>query len=126
MTVYSISDLSREFNVTTRSIRYYEDIGLLSPQRQGQTRIYDPSDRTRLKLILRGKRLGLSLGESREIIDMYQPGKSNISQLKTLIDAINNQKRKLNQKLEDIAKLMEELSQAETNCVEALKISGSN
>jgi len=79
-----------------------------------------------LKLILRGKQLGLSLGESREIIDMYQLGKSNISQLKTLIDAINNQKRKLNQKLEDIAKLMEELSQAETNCVEALKINGSN
>ena len=83
---YSISQLSKEFDITTRSIRHYEDIGLLSPARRGQTRIYNPADRTRLKLILRGKRLGISLEDSREIIDMYEPGKNNVEQLQKLID----------------------------------------
>ena len=126
MIVYSISDLSREFNITTRTIRHYEDIGLLSPQRQGKTRLYDSSDRSRLRLILRGKRLGLSLEESREIIDMYQPGKSNVKQLKKLIDAINSQKKKLNQKLTDITNLMNDLKKAEVKCLEALKLNGEN
>ena len=126
MSVYSISDLSREFNITTRTIRHYEDIGLLSPQRQGKTRLYDSSDRSRLRLILRGKRLGLSLEESREIIDMYQPGKSNVKQLKKLIDAINSQKKKLNQKLTDITNLMNDLKKAEVKCLEALKLNGEN
>ncbi len=126
MIVYSISDLSREFNITTRTIRYYEDIGLLFPQRQGKTRLYDSSDRSRLRLILRGKRLGLSLEESREIIDMYQPGKSNVKQLKKLIDAINSQKKKLNQKLTDITNLMNDLKKAEVKCLEALKLNGEN
>ncbi len=125
MNLYNISELSREFDVTTRSIRYYEDIGLLSPQRQGQTRIYDSTDRTRLKLILRGKRLGLSLKESREIINMYQPGKNNSRQLKKTIEAINIQKEKLNQQLDDISKLMHDLDLAESNCMEALKHSVS-
>ncbi len=126
MIVYSISDLSREFNITTRTIRHYEDIGLLFPQRQGKTRLYDSSDRSRLRLILRGKRLGLSLEESREIIDMYQPGKSNVKQLKKLIDAINSQKKKLNQKLTDITNLMNDLKKAEVKCLEALKLNGEN
>jgi len=125
MNLYNISDLSREFGVTTRSIRYYEDIGLLAPQRQGQTRIYDSADRTRLKLILRGKRLGLSLEESREIIDMYQPGKNNAKQLRKLIEAINIQKEKLSRKLDDIGKLMDDLNQSELKCIEALRLGTS-
>ena len=91
-TEYSISQLAKEFNITTRSIRHYEDVGLLSPARSGQTRIYTQADRTRLRLILRGKRLGLSLEDSREIIDMYEPGKTNVDQLKKLIDAIQLQR----------------------------------
>ena len=79
-TEYSISDLCKEFEVTPRTARYYEDIGLLSPSRRGQTRVYSAADRTRLRLILRGKRLGLSLEDSRQIIDMYEPGKSNTEQ----------------------------------------------
>ena len=70
---YSIRDLADEFDITTRTIRFYESEGLLSPQREGQTRIYSPQDRVRLKLILRGKRLGLSLAESRELIEMDDP-----------------------------------------------------
>jgi DNA-binding transcriptional MerR regulator len=118
---YSISQLSKEFDITTRSIRHYEDIGLLSPARRGQTRIYSPADRTRLKLILRGKRLGISLEDSREIIDMYEPGKTNLDQLKKLIDAIQQQRIKLNRQLDDITKLLKDLNKAETDCVEALK-----
>jgi DNA-binding transcriptional MerR regulator len=123
-TEYSISQLSKEFDITTRSIRHYEDIGLLSPARRGQTRIYRQADRTRLRLILRGKRLGLSLEDSREIIDMYEPGKTNIDQLKKLIDAIQVQRDKLNQQLNDISKLLKDLNQAEADCIDTLKTNG--
>ncbi len=118
---YSISQLAKEFAITTRSIRHYEDIGLLSPARRGQTRVYSPADRTRLKLILRGKRLGISLEDSREIIDMYEPGKTNLDQLKKLIDAIQQQRIKLNRQLDEITKLLKDLNKAETDSVEALK-----
>ena len=123
---YSISDLCKEFDITTRTIRHYEDLGLLSPSRRGQSRVYTPSDRTRLRLILRGKRLGLSLEDSRQIVDMYEPGKTNINQLNTLIDAIRVQRTKLNQQLDDISKLLKDLNDAEANCVIALKTNGQN
>jgi len=121
---YSISQLAKEFEITPRSIRHYEDMGLLSPARRGQTRVYTPADRTRLRLILRGKRLGLTLEDSREIGDMYEPGKTNVDQLKKLIDAIQQQRIKLNRQLDDISKLLKDLNQAETDCIEALKSSG--
>ncbi len=121
---YSISQLSKEFEITTITIRHYEDLGLLAPARRGQTRVYSPADRIRLKLILRGKRLGLSLDDSREIIDMYEPGKTNVDQLRKLIDAIQLQRHKLNQQLDDISKLLQDLNKAETDCVEALKSNG--
>jgi DNA-binding transcriptional MerR regulator len=124
MAEYSISELAQEFEVTTRTIRHYEELGLLSPARRGQTRVYSPADRTRLRLILRGKRLGLSLDDSREIIDMYEPGKTNVDQLKKLIDAIQAQRIKLNQQLDDISKLLKDLNQAEVDCVTALKSTG--
>lgn len=124
MADYSISQLSKEFEITTRTIRHYEDLGLLAPTRRGQTRVYSPADRIRLKLILRGKRLGLSLDDSREIIDMYEPGKTNVDQLRKLIDAIQLQRHKLNQRLDDISKLLQDLNKAETDCVEALKSNG--
>ena len=122
---YSITQLSKEFDVTTRTMRHYEDMGLLSPARRGKTRVYNAADRTRLKLILRGKRLGLSLDDSREIIDMYEPGKTNVDQLKKLIDAIQLQRNKLNQQLDDISKLLKDLNQAEADCIDALKTNGS-
>jgi len=121
---YSISQLSKEYEITTRTIRHYEDLGLLAPARRGQTRVYSTADRIRLKLILRGKRLGLSLDDSREIIDMYEPGKTNVDQLRKLIDAIQLQRHKLNQQLDDISKLLQDLNKAETDCVEALKSNG--
>jgi DNA-binding transcriptional MerR regulator len=126
MAEYSISQLSKEFDVTTRTIRHYEDLGLITPARRGQTRVYSPSDRTRLKLILRGKRLGLSLENSREIIDMYEPGKTNVEQLKKLINAIQAQRIKLNQQLDDISNLLTDLNQAEADCIDALKSTGQH
>ena len=124
MAEYSISQLSKELDVTTRTIRHYEEIDLLSPARRGQTRVYSAADRIRLKLILRGKRLGLSLDDSRDIIDMYEPGKTNVDQLKKLIDAIQAQRTKLNQQLDDITNLLKDLNQAETDCIESLKTNG--
>ena len=118
---YSISQLTKEFGITTRSIRHYEDIGLLAPTRRVQTRVYSPAQRTRLKLILRGKRLGISLDDSRDIIDMYEPGKSNVEQLEKLIHAIRQQRSKLNRQLDDITALLKDLNQAENDCIDALK-----
>ena len=117
---FTISDLCKEYKVTTRTVRHYEDLGLLNPARRGQTRIYSPSDRTRLKLILRGKRLGLSLEDSRQIIDMYEPGKNNVQQLKTLIEAIQLQREKLHRQLDDIRNLMTDLKNAESDCQRSL------
>ena len=121
---FSITDLRKEFGVTTRTVRHYEEIGLINPSRRGQTRVYSSADRTRLRLILRGKRLGLSLEDSRQIIDMYEPGKTNTDQLNSLIAAIRQQRTKLEQQLDDINNLLKDLNKAETDCLKALKSNG--
>lgn len=123
---FSITDLRKEFGVTTRTMRHYEEIGLINPSRRGQTRVYSSADRTRLRLILRGKRLGLSLEDSRQIIDMYEPGKTNIEQLNSLIGAIRQQREKLNQQLDDISNLLKDLKKAESDCINALKTNRQN
>jgi len=115
-TTYSISELAKEFDVTTRTIRHYEDIHLLAPERQGQKRIYSLADRTKLKLIVRGKRLGLSLQESGELIHMYEPGHSNVDQLERTIEYIGVSRQKLSQQLRDISTMLDELDKAEAGC----------
>ena len=111
---FTISQLSKEFAITTRSIRFYEDQGLLSPQRDGQKRIYSSHDRTWLKLICRGKRLGLSLAEIRQILDMYDSSASNNDQqLLAFIDKIKLRKAALEQQMLDISALKKELDEAE-------------
>ncbi|MCV6625381.1 MAG: MerR family DNA-binding transcriptional regulator [Cellvibrionaceae bacterium] len=117
---FSISELAKEFDVTTRAIRFYEDKGLLTPARRGQTRIYSPADRTKLKLILRGKRLGLTLDESRDIINMYNPGGSNEDQLSTLLAKIRERKNYLQQQLHDIEVMMLDLQESEDRVIDAL------
>ena len=108
---YSISELSREFEITPRAIRFYEDQGLLAPRRDGQRRIYTPRDRTRLKLTLRGKRLGLTLSEIRELIDMYEPGRDQRPQLERFLAVLESHKASLLQQRADIeAQLAEILS----------------
>ena len=106
---YSISDLAREFDVTPRAIRFYEDHGLLSPRRDGQRRIYSPRDRTRLKLTLRGKRLGLSLSEIRELIDMYDPGRGERPQLERFLAVLESHKASLLQQRADLEAQLAEL-----------------
>ena len=113
---YSISELAKEFAVTTRTIRHYEELQLLLPERQGQKRIYSLADRTKLKLIVRGKRIGLSLQESGELIHMYEPGHSNVDQLERLVEYIGASRQKLSQQLRDISTMLDELDKAESGC----------
>lgn len=101
-TEFSISELAQEFDVTPRAIRFYEAEGLLSPRRDGQRRIYAPRDRTRLKLTLRGKRLGLTLAEIRELIDMYEPGRDDRPQLERFQEVLEAHRKSLLQQRADI------------------------
>ena len=118
---YGITDLAQEFDLTTRAIRFYEDQGLLSPARRGQTRVYTPRDRTRLKLILRGKRLGFSLGEVREMIDMYGSAPGEKGQLALFLRKIAERRAALEQQRADIAVTLEELEAVEDRCRARLK-----
>lgn len=126
MTTHSISDLASEFDVTTRTIRFYEEKGLLTPTRSGQTRVFSAADRIKLKLILRGKRLGISLEESRSIIEMYDPEHGNADQLQVLIQKIRDKRSQLNQQLHDIEAMMLDLKDAEEKCLEALDEANQN
>ncbi|MFQ2824413.1 MULTISPECIES: MerR family transcriptional regulator [Aeromonas] len=117
---YSISELAHEFDVTPRTIRYYEDEGLLTPLREGQTRIYNHRDKIRLKLTLRGKRLGFSLAEIRELFEMYDTDRSSKAQLHSMIQLIEEKRGALLQQLEDIQMVMTELEAAEQRCVNSL------
>ena len=106
---FSISELAREFDVTPRAIRFYEAEGLLAPRRVGQRRVYTPRDRTRLKLTLRGKRLGLSLAEIRELIDMYEPGRDERPQLERFREVLEAHRSQLLQQRADIEAQLAEI-----------------
>jgi len=117
---YSISNLASEFDVTTRTIRFYEEKGLLDPRREGTRRIYSPADRTKLRLILRGKRLGFSLDESAEIILMYGTPGNNRKQLERLIAKIQEKHADLKRQQNDLRAMLRELTVAENKCRAAL------
>ena len=111
-TTYTISDLAREFDLTTRAMRFYEDMGLLQPERDGpggRNRVYSPRDRTRLKLTLRAKRLGLSLTEAREIIDSYDSPRDTAPQLKKFLVILADHRKKLESQLADLQANLDEL-----------------
>lgn len=118
---YSIRDLAGEFDVTTRTIRFYEDEGLISPARRGQTRLFSARDRIRLKLILRGKRLGFSIGEIREIIDLYDAAPGEFGQLRFFLGKIAGRRAMLEQQRADIVETLEELAEVERRCLAQLK-----
>ncbi len=118
---YSIAELAREFDVTTRTIRFYEDQGLIAPARRGQTRIYRQRDRTRLKLILRGKRLGFSLQEVADIIRLYDEEPGEVGQLNYFLDRIKERRALLDQQREDIEITLSDLAVVERNCRRRLK-----
>ncbi len=124
MSSYSIAQLTAEFDITPRAIRFYEDRGLITPRRNGNRRVYSPRDRVRLKLILRGKRLGLSLDEIREIIDMYDTetdaGDGQRAQLDLLLDKIRKRRQTLMAQKQDIDVLLDFMDRVEADCTEAL------
>jgi DNA-binding transcriptional MerR regulator len=123
---YSISELTREFDISTRTLRFYEDEGLIQPVRRGRTRLFRPSDRHLVRQILRGKRLGFSINEIREIIQIYREPPGEVGQLKLLITRINEKKDDLRQKRRDIEETLAELDHAEEACVERLAELGVN
>ena len=112
--------MATDFDVSTRTIRFYEEKGLINPERRGQTRIYSAADRIKLKLIIRGKRLGLSLEDSKDIIEMYQPEHDNSPQLIKLINKIRERQVLLKEQLRDVEAMLAELDDAEERCVQAL------
>ncbi len=118
--LYSIGELAEEFGVTSRTIRFYEDKELIHPRRNGQNRIYSRRDRARLKLILRGKRLGFSLSEVAEIIQLYDTEPGETGQLEFFIDKIRERRATLEQQREDIDVTIEELDAVEQRCRERL------
>ncbi len=117
---YTITELAREFNVTPRAIRFYEDHGLLTPTRARRSRVYSKADRTRLKLTLRGKRLGLSLAEIRELIDMYDGVRNSAPQLERLLKVLAVRRAALEQQREDIEAVLGEIAMLEQQCINLL------
>jgi DNA-binding transcriptional MerR regulator len=118
---YTISELASEFDITPRTIRFYEEKGLLNPVREGQKRLFNSADRVRLNLILRGKRCGLTLEESREIIDMYEPGQNNAEQLHSLLGKIEERRGILQAQMADIRQMLKELDEVQARCSSALQ-----
>lgn len=119
---YSISELANEFDLTTRSIRFYEDQELLHPTRRGQTRVYSSKDRVRLKLTIRGKRLGFSLAEIRELFELWDETRSGSKkQLHLMLSKIGERRAALDQQMKDITMVQLELESAEIRCRQALE-----
>ena len=119
--LYTITALACEFDITARAIRFYEDVGLLTPQRAGRNRIYTQRDRTRLKLTLRGKRLGLSLLEIKQLVDMYDSPSDTTQQLTAFMGVLGAHRRLLEQQREDIEITLAEIAQHEERCRSLLK-----
>ncbi len=105
----TIGELAREFDLTTRAIRFYEDSGLLTPQRSGRNRVYTQRDRTRLKLTLRGKRLGLTLAEVKELVDMYESPRDTLPQLKKFLVVLAAHREQLEQQMADLHATLDEV-----------------
>ncbi len=114
---YTITELTREFDISTRTLRFYEDEGLIKPVRRGRTRLFRPSDRHLLKQILRGKRLGFSISEIREIVAMYREPPGEVGQLKAIMKRIEERRAELRQKRRDIEESLSELDSAEEACL---------
>jgi DNA-binding transcriptional MerR regulator len=113
---FTITDLALEFDITPRAIRFYEDVGLLEPARAGRNRVYTHRDRTRLKLTLRGKRLGLSLLEIKQLVDLYDSGTDERPQLEAFLQVLADHRRQLEQQLDDIQVTLAEIGQHEARC----------
>ncbi len=118
---YSISELAQEFGITTRTIRYYEDQGLISPERNGVSRVFSNRDRVRLKLALRGKRLGFSLSEIRELFELYDVSRDERRQLEAFLGKLERRRAMLEQQREDIEIMLNEINFFSDQCRRMLR-----
>lgn len=119
-TTFTIGELAKAYDITPRSIRFYEEQGLLSPERNGQSRIYRKKDKVRLKLILRGKRLGFTLAEVKTLFNLYDSSQNSEAQLEAMLQMTEQKRAIMHQQLEDIQMLMNELDEVEARCKEEL------
>ncbi len=117
---YSITELTREFGISTRTLRFYEDEGLIHPERRGRTRLFRPADRRLIKEILRGRRIGFTIAEIREIIQVYKDPPGEIGQLQLLMKRIEEKREDLRQKRKDIDDTLAELDNVEEACLTRL------
>lgn len=117
MKFYSITELTREFGVSTRTLRFYEDEGLIHPERRGRTRLYRSADRRLIQEILRGRRIGFTIAEIREIIQVYKSPPGEIAQLKLLMARLDEKREELRQKRRDIDETLSELDNVEEACL---------
>ncbi|WP_166424880.1 MerR family DNA-binding transcriptional regulator [Paraglaciecola sp. 20A4] len=118
--IYTIGELAKKLDITSRSIRFYEESGLLNPTRNGQNRVYKKKDKVRLKLILRGKRLGFSLAETKTLFDLYDSHQNSEAQLEAMLSMTEQKRIVMAQQLEDIKALMMELDDVEARCKDEL------
>jgi DNA-binding transcriptional MerR regulator len=124
MPTYTITELAQEFEITPRAIRFYEDQGLLSPKREGiggRNRVYSARERIRLKLTLRGKRLGLALSEIKSLVDMYESPKDTEAQLKRFLTVLEQHRDKLQRQREDLEMTLAEIASHEAECLQLLE-----
>ncbi len=119
---YSIGDLAREFELTTRAIRFYEDSGLITPQRVGRNRVYSARDRARLKLTLRGKRLGLTLAEVKELLDMYESPRDTEAQLRKYLRVLGEHRMQLERQATDLQTTLDEVRAHESEAQRLLEL----
>ncbi|KPB01611.1 MerR family transcriptional regulator [Ahrensia marina] len=117
---YTITELTREFEISTRTLRFYEDEGLIAPVRRGRTRLFRPADRLLVKQIMRGKRLGFSIAEIRDIIQMYKAPQGEAGQLQKIVERVEEKRGELRQKRKDIEETLAELDAVEEACVNRL------
>jgi len=122
---FTITELAAEFDVTPRAIRFYVDVGLLEPTRSGRNRVYSQRERTRLKLTLRGKRLGLSLQEIKQLVDMYESPSDTAPQLQAFLAVLRKHREQIELQLDDIRVTLEEIAQHEARCERLLQAAGA-
>src|SRR3954452_21077287 len=118
---WTIAEIADEFGITHRTVRHYEDVGLVSPERRGTVRVFHPRDRIRLQLVLRGKRLGFPLEEIRTIVDMYDQQPGEAGQLRYLLDQIGDRRAELEQRRRDVEAALAELDDLERRCSDDLR-----
>lgn len=123
---YTITELTREFGISTRTLRYYEDEGLINPERRGRTRLFRTADRHLVQEILRGRRIGLSIAEIREIIQVYKDPPGEAGQLRLLMRKVEEKRDELRQKRKDIDETLSELDNVEDACLARLAEIGVN